>query len=74
MAFLSFTDMMENKIKANAPKGATHYHEYAQPVFVKTEYAKFIDGIRYIWNHHCNEWIPDIVDESEQPNDEFKPL
>ena len=41
MAFLSFTDMMKNKIKANAPKGAKGYAEYEGKIyyFIKSNYG-----------------------------------
>lgn len=62
------------QIKANAPDGATHYHQYNHPIFEPVEYARFVDGVRQIWNNSCNEWIDDIVSEDEQSSDEFHPL
>lgn len=66
--------MTKQEIRDKAPSWATHYHQYAQPIFINVEYARFIDGVRQIWNHHCNEWFDDVVDELEQPSEEFKPL
>jgi hypothetical protein len=66
--------MTIEEIRKNAPDGATHYHEYKQPIFINVEYARFVGGIRQIWNHYFNDWIFDCVDELEQSSEEFKPL
>ena len=49
MAFLSFTDMMENDIKANAPKGATHY--LLVPNGSGDPYYLTFDGVDYYFYH-----------------------
>ncbi|MEG1856804.1 MAG: hypothetical protein RR231_15070 [Acinetobacter sp.] len=66
--------MTIEEIRKNAPDGATHYHEYNIPVFQNIEYARFLNGVRQIYSHYCAEWIDDVVDDSEQPDSEFKPL
>ena len=49
MAFLSFTDMMKNKIKANAPKGATHYSRQIN------RYFKYHEDRIYVFKY--NGWL-----------------
>lgn len=66
--------MTEEEIIINAPSGATHYHQYKYPIFESVEYARFVNGVRQIWNSSCDEWIDDVVTEDEQSNDDFHPL
>ena len=60
----------------NIPEGATHYYVYEYPLTPEhtVEYAKFIDGVRFIYNQYIEEWIEDIISEEEQSSDDFKPL
>lgn len=66
--------MTEEDIINNVPDGATHYHQYKHPIFESVEYARFVNGVRQIWNSSCDEWIDDVVTEDEQSNDDFHPL
>ena len=55
MAFLSFTDMMENKIKANAPSGATHKSGRAYIKNLRENTPKdgaYHDGYIYAYDFH----------------------